>query len=83
MTREQFKREQREKMRQARKRELRLLATSRETADPRYVAEAAGFWLQRWAGSPKPRRNFRMRTFAPGPWLIPATAVASIHADYF
>jgi hypothetical protein len=83
MTLEQYKREKRRKMHEARERELRLLATARETADPRYAAEAAGYWLKLWAGAPKPKRNFRMRTLSCDPWLIPARAVASIHADYF
>ena len=30
----------------ARQRELKLLATARETADPRYTADAAGHWLR-------------------------------------
>ncbi len=34
-----------EQRRLTRERELQLLAIARETADPRYAREAAGFWI--------------------------------------
>jgi hypothetical protein len=58
MTKQQFEREQERRARDA---ELSLLATARATADPRYVAEAAGWWLRMSKGDSRPERNFRMR----------------------
>jgi hypothetical protein len=51
MTRKQFEHQEREKLRLARERELKLLADAERNADPRYVSAAAEFWLARWRGT--------------------------------
>jgi hypothetical protein len=58
MTKRQF---DRERLRQVRERELRLLEQSRAAADPTYVIGGAGFWLRKSPGSPDPVRNWRLR----------------------
>lgn len=52
---------EREQERRARNAELSLLAMARANADPKYVAEAAGWWLRMSKGDFRPERNFRMR----------------------
>jgi hypothetical protein len=62
MTQMTTKRElDRERARQAREKVLQLLQSTRVAADPVYVIGAAGFWLQKAAAAPDPRRNFRLR----------------------
>jgi hypothetical protein len=63
MTKRQF---DRERLRQARDRALKLVAESRAAADPVYAIAAAGFWLQKSPGSPDAVRNWRLR-----PDLVP------------
>lgn len=58
MSKKQF---EREKLLQSRQRVLGLLEASRAKADPHYAIDAAGFWLSQLHGSPRPRRNFRLR----------------------
>jgi len=62
MTKDQFQREQillarAEHLRQARANQLELLASAQASAAPVYVIGAAGYWLQRWQGTPHPTRG--------------------------
>lgn len=41
---------EREKLRDARAKQLEILASAERTAAPLYVIGAAGFWLERWGG---------------------------------
>lgn len=58
MTKAQY---EREKLRQAREKQRRILAEAREHADQGYVRTMAGFWLERWAGKRHPTRGTHRR----------------------
>lgn len=61
MTRKEY---EREKLSLARKNALRILTEARESANQRYVVDAAGFALERWGGKPHPTRG-RKQTSCP------------------
>ena len=53
------RRQEQERFRQARQRELALIQSSMATANPRYVIEVTGFWLERWRGKRSVMRGRR------------------------
>jgi hypothetical protein len=52
-----------EKLRLARETQLRIVAEALGNADPDYVLQATGFWLERWAG--RRRASWGSRKFQP------------------